>query len=242
MSCSFRLVALLAAMLSLHGCTAAPARDRETLSLDMSSRLLGAPEPPPAGGRSYDEIVSSPPRFTWGAGGLGEPQTYCYIPGVGREPPFYVSENSFHYFDPENRLLRYDRTEEGFRLLEVKRRRGIAITPECPVILPVESCTEEHYLLIAYVVECRTTCTYRAVVFDSFSPIRIIPNDPALVQIMRHLENRSDVLKDGRIKITHEEYGALDRTRESWKRYVVERMNYIYDKVEKTGEVRVAGS
>jgi len=236
------LSAALAILLSLNGCASAPVAEREGISLDMTARLLGAPEPSPAVGVSYEEIIASPPRFTWGTGRLDDPQTYCYIPGAGREPPFYVSENSFHYFDPENRLLRYDRKEEGFRLLEVKRRRGIAITPECPVILPEASCTEEHYLLIAYVVECRQTCTYRAVVFDSFSSIRIIPNDPALVQIMRHLESRSDVLKDGRIKITHEEYGILDGTRGSWRRYVVERMGFIYDKVQNSSEVRVAGS
>ncbi|MFC1657432.1 hypothetical protein ACFL2P_02540 [Candidatus Moduliflexota bacterium] len=236
------LFAALAILLSLNGCASAPVAEEESLSLDMTARLLGAPEPLPAGSLSYDEIITSPPRFTWGAGGLGEPQTYCYIRGAGRESPFYVSENSFHYFDPENRLLRYDRTEEGFRLVEVKRRKGISITPECPVILPEASCTEEHYLLIAYVVECRQACTYRAVVFDSFSSIRIIPNDPALVQIMRHLENRSDVLKDGRIKITHEEYGILDGTRGSWRRYVVEMMGFIYEKVEQNVEVRVADS
>ncbi len=227
------LFAALAVLLSLNGCASSRIAEDESVSLDMSARLIGAPEPSPAGGGSYEQIVASPPRFTWGRGRLEKPQDYYYIPGAGREPPFYVSENSFHYFDPENRLLRYDRKEEGFRLLEVKRRKGISLTPECPVILPEASCTEEHYLLIAYVVECRQACTYRAVVFDSFSPIRIIPNDPALVQIMRHLENRSDVLKDGSIKITHEEYGVLDGTRGSWRRYVVERMGFIYDKVER---------
>jgi len=230
------MLVLPALLLALQGC-ASPSLRYEGGS---GAIPLSAERDEAAGSLSLEEIVQSPPVFTWGDPGFSLRSEYFYVPSMGPEPSYYVTANSLHYLDPGNRLLRYRRTDDGFTIMEVKKRKGIAYMPECPVVLHESVCREDHYLMIAYVVECRASCTTKAMVFDSFTPIKILPNDPTLMLIERHLENRMNVLDDPKFSILSEEYGVIDETTSRWRTYVEDRVSFIVEIAARSTMLQVA--
>ena len=70
-------------------------------------------------------------------------------------------------------------------------------------------------------------------VFDSFSPIRSLPNDPAMIQILRHYAigaTTSPAIQD--IEIKFEEYGVIDDNKESWKKFLEDRIHFMYTQAD----------
>lgn len=224
--CRLPSLALPVFLLVIQGCSAAALQGQDGSALPSTPVSWARGEWTSPG---LHEIMASPPGFTWEESVFGPSGDYLYVLGEGSDPTFFVTADSLHYLDPDNRLLRYQRFDEGFTIMEVKKRKGIAYTPECPVVLHDSVCLEEHYFLIAYVVECREGCTGRAMVFDSFSPIRIFPNNPTLMLIQRHLENRRNILHDPKISIVFEEYGVIDEKRPRWQKYLEDRIEFIFE-------------
>jgi len=226
------VAAALALFAVLQGCASTPSYSNS--GPGMAAPSLGEAAPP-----LYENILQSPPTFFWDVPGTQGGSEYFYVPGSGAEPAFWVTERSFHFLDPDNRMLRYTRNDEGFSILEIKKRKGVAYTPECPILLYANLCTEEHFLMIAYAVDCREECTYRAVVFDSFTPVRIFPNNPTLMRIQRHMTNRVNVLNDSRISVVHEEYGQLSSEKTSWMQYVENGIGFVLEMTSRSSLVQV---
>lgn len=177
------------------------------------------------------EVIRSAPILKWHSSTFGPKSKYLYFPEDEFGPGFYLTENGFRILEPDNFALRYDKTDEGFRMIEIKKRQGITHLPECPVFLPADRCVEDHALMLATVVRCSESCTYRFVVFDYFDPVFVLRSNPTMIGVMRNLIDGTPTRIPFEIK--HEEYGDIPKDHQEWTSFIQARLNFIREKIRK---------
>jgi hypothetical protein len=179
-------------------------------------------------------ILSSPPDLSWEASALLPQGDYWHVPGGPGSPGFFLSRNGFHYTEPEDYALSYERTEDGFTLVEVKKRSGKKPLDQCPAFIDFEDCVETHSLLLATKLSCVTnsSCTYRFVVFDAYSPYLFLRRDHALAALKKRLTDGWSPAPD--IDVKFEETGVVFDTDLAWAGYIADRFAFI------AGEIRAA--
>lgn len=181
----------------------------------------------PSGGERMRRILSSPPDLSWEASPLLPPGDYWHVPGDGANPGFFLSRNGFHYAEPENYALSYERAPAGFTLVEVKKRAGERPLAQCPVFIPLEDCIEQHSLMLATLLSCASgsSCTYRFIVYDAYSPFQILRRDHALASLKKQLADGWSPPPD--IDVKFEESGVVFDTDEAWAGYIADRFAFI---------------
>lgn len=192
-------------------------------SLRATARAAAAPTP----GAQMRLILSSPPDLSWEAAALLPQGDYWHVPGTEGSPGFFLSRNGFHYAEPENYALSYERTRDGFSLVEVKKRSGNKPLLQCPAFIDFDDCIERHSLMLATLLSCATnsSCTYRFVVFDSYSPYLFLRRDHALAATTKRLGDGWSPPPDMDIKF--EENGVVFDTDLAWAGYIAERFAFI---------------
>ena len=172
-------------------------------------------------------ILSSPPDLSWEASPLLPQGDYWFFPGGQGSPGFFLSRNGFHFAEPEEYALSYERTPDGFTLLEMKKRTGNKPLLQCPAFIDFEDCVERHSLMLATVLSCATnsSCTYRFVVFDSYSPFMFLRRDHALAAMQKRLADGWSPPPEMDIKF--EEAGVVFDTDLTWAGYIAERFAFI---------------
>jgi len=170
-------------------------------------------------------ILASPPDLTWEVSALLPPSDYLFFPRCDGQPGFFLTRNGFSYLDPEDFSLRYERSAEGFRLVEVRKRSGTTRLAECPVYFPVQNCVEQHHLMLATVLACEASCTYRFVVFDSQSPFPIALHDPRFPRLFRLIDGEGH-LPFG-VEVKYQEEGAVFDSDADWAEFIRERFAFI---------------
>ncbi len=170
-------------------------------------------------------ILTSPPEIAWEVSRLLPESDYLHFPRSDGGPGFFLTPGGYHFLDPGNFLLRYERSGEGFRIVEVRKRAGTTTLAECPVYFPVQNCVEQHYLMLATVLSCTSSCSYRFVVFDSHSPFPIALHDPVLPGLVRILEG--GVRLPFGVEVKYEESGLVFDTDEEWAGFIRDRFAFI---------------
>jgi hypothetical protein len=219
MSNLFRAVFLL--LIALTGaCAGSPAlRDGPAAAAIL--------EPP---GRMH-KIVSSPPDLSWEVSRRQPKSDYWHVPSDENGHSFFLSRTGFYYFEHENFALRYERTADGFTLAELKKRSGSQPLAQCPVFFPVENCVERHALMLATILSCGSSCTYRFAVIDFYSPFQILNLSPSILSLIKKLAD--DWLPAPGIDVKFQESGVVFDNDKVWMDYIEERFAFIADHVRK---------
>lgn len=170
-------------------------------------------------------ILASPPELDWEVSRLLPKSGYLHFPGLKGGPGFYLTRRGFHYHDPENFALSYERTPEGFSLLEVKKRTATTELARCPIFFPIQNCVERHHLMLATVLHCTTSCSYRFVVFDSTNPYPILLSEPVIPGLMKRLLDGWRPAPD--MDVQYEESGVVFDTDDVWADFISERFAFI---------------
>lgn len=172
-------------------------------------------------------ILTSPPDLSWEVSRLLPAGRYWHVLGDGGHPGFFLNNTGFHYSDPDSFALSYERTADGFTLTEVKKRSGKQTLAQCPVFFPVENCVERHALMLATRLSCGTdsSCTYRFVIFDSYSPFQFQNQDPPIPGLMKWL--MEDWLPTPDLDVKFEKSGVVFDTDQAWVTYISDRFAFI---------------
>ncbi len=157
---------------------------------------------------------------------------YTYIPEEKGKPASYILDNMFQSVDPENSALRYVKTEEGFSLVEIRKRKGVEHTP-CPVYLPKSNCLMEHDMMIAFVVDCADRCNYLVQIFDYHEPIPLLKDNPSLNSVMRFFHGYETKVI---FEIMFVDEGVIEMDDQKWAAYLEDKMDLIEERVRKASE------
>ncbi len=186
------------------------------------------------------KILSSPPDLSWEVSRRQPESDYWHFPGGDHGPGFFLGRNGFHYSEHDNFALSYERTADGFTLVEVKKRSVKQRLAQCPVFFPIENCVERHALMIATLLSCGSSCTYHLIVFDSYSPFQILGQDPSISSLMKRLVDAW--LPPPDIDIKFEQRGVVFDSDSAWGDYIADRFAFIAAEIRnapKTGGFRL---